>query len=174
VLAALAALWLLPSCSTAPAATTSPAAATPAVNATTAPLLPVTVDALPKADLDSFQALLSQLRGTPVVINYWASWCVPCREEMPLLVAAHQRLGAHVQFLGVNVQDARASAVRFLGVYGVAFPSLFDPAGELGAALGLLGPPATSFFAADGSLVATVRGQISARDLDRYLARLTE
>jgi len=145
--------------------TTPSASDTAATNATTAPLLPATVDALPTMDPQGFDDLLAQLRGTPLIVNFWASWCLPCKEETPLLVHAHRLHGRRVQFLGVDILDSREGATRFLSEQGVGYPSVFDPGNAIGISRDLFAPPVTLFYAADGTLVATVPGQLSARDL---------
>jgi len=145
--------------------TTPSASDTAATNAKTAPLLPATVDALPTMDPQGFDDLLAQLRGTPLIVNFWASWCLPCKEETPLLVHAHRLHGRRVQFLGVDILDSREGATRFLSEQGVGYPSVFDPGNAIGISRDLFAPPVTLFYAADGTLVATVPGQLSARDL---------
>jgi cytochrome c biogenesis protein CcmG/thiol:disulfide interchange protein DsbE len=110
--------------------------------------------------------MIAQQRGTPVVVNFWASWCPPCREETPDLVAAHHRWGDRVRFIGVDLSDDRDGAASFIGDYGVAYPSVFDPTNAIAVAYGLFSPPATLFFDADGTLTETVPGQISPRDLE--------
>ena len=136
--------------------------------ATTPPasLLPSTATALPSMDASTFAAMIEQQRGTPVVVNFWASWCPPCREETPDLVAAHHRWGDRVRFIGVDLSDDRDGATSFIGDYGVAYPSVFDPTNAIAVAYGLFSPPATLFFDADGTLTETVPGQISAHDLE--------
>jgi cytochrome c biogenesis protein CcmG/thiol:disulfide interchange protein DsbE len=141
----------------------------PVTNAATAPLLPTSVTALPAMDPQGFQELLGQLKGTPVVVNYWASWCTPCRMEAPLLVAAHRRWGDRVQFLGVDLQDNREGALRFVDTFDVTYPSVFDPSNAIGVANGLFAPPMTVFYDASGTKVATVPGQLSADALDADL-----
>ena len=86
----------------------------PASNATTAPLLPTSVAALPAFDVETYQQLLTQLRGTPVVVNVWASWCGPCKAESPLLHEASRSYGDRVQFLGVDILDSLGGARSFL------------------------------------------------------------
>src|SRR5262245_7719009 len=83
--ATLAVLVLLSGCTHDAAATGS----VPATNATTAPSLPTVADDLPQMDVTGFRQLLAQLKGTPVVVNFWGAWCTPCRAEVPLFVAAH-------------------------------------------------------------------------------------
>ena len=149
-----------------------PATGSPAVNATEAALLPRTVDQLPEVDLAAFDELRGQVRGTPLVVNVWASWCVPCREEAPDLAAAAARYGDRVQFLGVDVQDHRSSAADFIRDSGWSYPSVFDVPGAVMADLGITGPPATLFYAADGTLVRTNPGIVSARALDAGIRQL--
>src|SRR5262245_12927341 len=99
LLAVVAILIVLPAC-------THDAEATgtiPAGTAPPAPSLPTTADALPQMDATGFQTLMSQLKGTPVVVNFWAAWCVPCQTEVPLFVDQHARIGGHVQFVGVDI-----------------------------------------------------------------------
>jgi cytochrome c biogenesis protein CcmG/thiol:disulfide interchange protein DsbE len=160
--------FALVACSSSGAAS-APASGPPVTNAATAPLLPTSVTALPAMDPQGFDELLGQLKGTPVVVNYWASWCTPCRAEAPLLVQAHRRWGDHVQFVGVDLQDNRAGAVRFVDTFDITYPSVFDPSNAIGVANGLFAPPMTVFYDASGAKVATVPGQLSADALDTNL-----
>ena len=75
-------------------------------------------------------------RGKPVVVNFWASWCVPCRKEMPAFAAVHASLGDKVAFVGVNNKDLRDSAIKFMDQTGVRYPSGFDPQGDVAARYG--------------------------------------
>jgi cytochrome c biogenesis protein CcmG/thiol:disulfide interchange protein DsbE len=140
-----------------------------AVNAASAPLLPERADALPDFDPARFDALLAQLRGTPVVVNVWGSWCGPCRSEAPLLARAHVEHGREVQFLGVDILDSRPSARGFIAEFGWRFPSVFDPGGEIRDALGFLGQPATVFYDRRGEPVLTWQGPLDERTLERGL-----
>ena len=141
----------------------------PAENATTAPALPTVADELPAMDADGFRQLIQQLRGTPVVVNYWASWCPPCEAETPLLVEAHRRLGHDVQFVGVDLQDSRNGARTFLHEKDVTYPSVFDPPNSIGLSFDVASPPMTQFYDASGNLVATVHGQLSQDSLQANL-----
>jgi cytochrome c biogenesis protein CcmG/thiol:disulfide interchange protein DsbE len=145
----------------------------PAENATTAPALPTVADELPSMDADGFRQLLQQLRGTPVVVNFWAAWCPPCKAEIPLLVEAHRRLGHDVQFVGVDLLDFRDSARAFMHAQGVTYPSVFDPANSIGLSFDVASPPITQFYDADGRLVTTVRGQLSEDSLQANLKAIT-
>ncbi len=141
----------------------------PARNAMTAPALPTVADALPQMDASGFRALIGELKGTPVVANYWAAWCTPCKAEAPLLVDAHARFGDRVQFIGVDMQDFRDGATAFMHGAGITYPSVFDPANSIGLSYDLFSPPMTQFWDSDGHLVATVRGQISREMLQSNL-----
>jgi thiol-disulfide isomerase/thioredoxin len=158
-------------CTSPPAATPSPSGS-PARNAASVPLLPAFPAQLPEMDVAAFDELRRQLRGTPLVVNLWASWCEPCEAEAPDLAEAAERYGDRVQFLGVDVQDNRSSATAFISEHGWAYPSVFDVPGTIMTDLGIVGPPATFFYAADGTLQASIAGRITADDLDRAVRQL--
>lgn len=145
------------------------AAGAAAVNASSAPTLPTTVGALPAIDPAAYEDLLRQLRGTPAVVNIWASWCGPCREEAPALAAAARAHGRDVQFLGVDIQDARASARSFIAEFGWTYPSVYDATGAVRDALGIVGVPATVFYDRGGAIVDTRNGPIDAGELERTI-----
>jgi len=171
--AALCALTLLAAaCTSTPQPDPPTASPIPAVNAARAALLPRTVDEIPDMDLETYGTLRQQVEGTPMVINMWASWCGPCTAEAPDLAAAAARYGDRVQFLGVDVQDNRGDAQAFVHDHGWPYPSVFDPSGAIMTHLGITGPPATFFYAADGSLVQRVPGQIAPEALDQALRQL--
>ena len=135
-------------------------------NATTAALLPTRVGELPTSTPQDYQRLLTQLQGTPVVVNVWASWCGPCQAEAPLLHAAVERYGDRVQFVGIDIVDTLGGARGFIDDYDLAYPSLFDPTGAIRDALGMLGQPVTVFYDADGAVVSTWPGQLTQTALD--------
>ena len=144
----------------------------PAMNATIAQLLPRSVQALPSFDFAAYEHLLYQLRGVPVIVNLWASWCGPCRTEMPTLVQAAKRYGHDVQFLGVDFQDRRGTATMFLRHDAVPYPSVFDSSGEIHNKLGFVGLPDTVFYGTDGKIVATWPGPLTTGVLNKNLQRL--
>jgi thiol-disulfide isomerase/thioredoxin len=147
-------------------------AAIPAQNATTAALLPTDAAELPDVDAATFDRLLAQLRGTPVVVNVWGSWCGPCRQEAPLLADAADRYGSRVQFLGIDILDSRASARAFMQQFGWRYPSLYDATAAVRDHLGLLGQPDTLFYDASGSLAFRWPGPLTASVLDRRIRAL--
>jgi cytochrome c biogenesis protein CcmG/thiol:disulfide interchange protein DsbE len=162
---------LVPSCSGS-STNPPPDAGSPAIVATNAPLLPRTAPGLPSFDSQKLEALLAQLKGTPVVLNIWASWCGPCRDEAPLLTAAAKRYGHQVQFLGVDILDQTGSAAKFATEFHVPYPSVFDPTGGIRDGLGLLGQPDTIFFDAQGTKVKVVSGALTAAVLEAQIRAL--
>ena len=114
---------------------------------------------------------LEELRGTPVVLNFWASWCDPCRAEIGLLERQWRAVEpAGVLMLGVNQQDALDDALAFLADRGVTFPSVRDPGKETARAWGVTGTPETFFVSDDGEVVAHVIGTISEEQMTAGLA----
>jgi cytochrome c biogenesis protein CcmG, thiol:disulfide interchange protein DsbE len=113
-------------------------------------LLPASPAALPTLDARGFTNLLCQLRGKPVVVNVWASWCGPCIFEAPDLAAAAADYAGQVQFIGVDVQDQLAPGRAFIQKFGWTYPSVFDPKASIRDSFGLIGAPHTLFFDASG------------------------
>lgn len=117
---------------------------------------------------------LSTLRGKPLVLNVWASWCPPCIAEMPILTSAAADLRGEVQFLGVDIQDRDASALEMLAAFGADFPSVVDEAGQIRGLLAVSGPPVTFFINDKGVIVGRHDGALPSTEyfnalLDQYL-----
>jgi len=112
------------------------------------------------------------LRGTPVLLNIWASWCDPCREEAALLERAWRTLGRpqRTLFLGLDQQDVTGDALSFLRSYGVDYPSVRDPENDVPRSYGATGVPETFFISARGAVVDHVIGVISAAQMREGLA----
>jgi cytochrome c biogenesis protein CcmG, thiol:disulfide interchange protein DsbE len=103
---------------------------------------------------DAFEKRLAQLRGYPVVVNVWASWCGPCRFEFPVLQKLSARYGKRVAFLGINTEDSDDAAATFLREEPVPYPSYSDPDKEIAESLGVHGGyPDTAFYDESGKLV---------------------
>lgn len=101
---------------------------------------------------------LDAIGGTPTVINLWASWCKPCREELPLFAKAHGELSDRLQILGIDFDDdAPAAAIDLARRSGVTYPLLADPNGDVTTSLKVVGLPQTVFVDAQGTIVATER-----------------
>jgi thiol-disulfide isomerase/thioredoxin len=100
---------------------------------------------------------LRQLRG-PALVNAWASWCGPCSEEMPFLVATHAAVGDTVRFVGLNISDDAADARAWNAYHGVTWPSLRDADGRSRARLRYPGPPVSFFVRSDGGIAGVHYG----------------
>jgi cytochrome c biogenesis protein CcmG/thiol:disulfide interchange protein DsbE len=110
---------------------------------------------------------IRELRGIPVVLNIWASWCDPCRQEAPLLERAWRTEGrpGGTVFLGLDQQDATGDARSFMHSYGVDYPNVHDPGNDVPRAYGATGIPETYFISASGKVVDHVIGVVSPREL---------
>jgi cytochrome c biogenesis protein CcmG/thiol:disulfide interchange protein DsbE len=120
---------------------------------------------------------LASLRGKAVVLNFWASWCNPCREEMPLLEEGWRRWrGKGVVFVGVNAKDFRSDARSFMKRYGVSYPTVYDGKGSTLGRYGVAAFPETYFVDARGRVVYRIAGEVRGADeldegIERALAR---
>lgn len=121
--------------------------------------------ALAAASESEFEGVLVGLRGRPVVVNVWASWCGPCRVETPLLERAARRYDSTVAFLGVNSRDQPDAARNFLRRFHVSYPSLVDVSDEISERLSVGGLPTTYVFSKTGRMRARVVGGISEQTL---------
>ncbi len=136
-------------------------------------LLPQTTCALPQYDAARFRQLLGQLRGVPVVVNIWGSWCGPCLEEAPDLARVAGEFRDRVQFIGVDINDLRVPAQNFIRRFEWPYPSVFDPPGAIRDSLGLVCQPHTVVFDAAGKRTLVHAGAITARQLRRELQRVS-
>jgi cytochrome c biogenesis protein CcmG, thiol:disulfide interchange protein DsbE len=119
---------------------------------------------LPATTADEFSTHLAALER-PAVVNVWASWCLPCRSEAPLLAQAHAEHGDQIEFIGVDVQDSQAGAKAFLAEFELLFDHFFDPDRQVPNAYGGFGTPITFFFAPGGELVSLHNGVVDERTL---------
>ena len=168
-------LGLATACAQAPLPHRTTAPACPRVTAPErliAPLLPRTTCSLPEFDPAQFRELLGQLRGVPVVVNIWGSWCGPCLEEAPDLARVAREFEGRVQFLGVDINDLRVPAQNFIRRFGWPYPSVFDPPGAIRDALGLVGQPHTIVFDSGGKRTLAHAGAINARLLRAELRKV--
>jgi cytochrome c biogenesis protein CcmG/thiol:disulfide interchange protein DsbE len=124
--------------------------------------------------LDGTPVNLADLKGRPVIVNFWASWCVPCREEFPLFQQKLAELGPTdgLEMIGVLYKDEPEMAQRFLSDFGEAWPTIADPEALLADAYRVVAPPQTYFIDADGILQAIHIGQVDAEDFDTQYAKI--
>ena len=104
--------------------------------------------------------LLKDLRGQALVINFWATWCEPCREEMPSLAQLAQSQSGKLRVLAVNFKESPAAANQFAASTGLTIPTLRDPDGALARAWGIRVFPSTVLIGADGQVRSVVRGTL--------------
>ena len=123
---------------------------------------------------DEFEAYVAEQRGTPVVVNKWASWCGPCRAEFPFFESQAKERASTVEFVGVNSNDNDADAARFLDDYPVPFKHFKDPNLEVAASFnGVQAFPTTAFYDSKGELAFLHQGGYAseaklAEDIDKY------
>jgi cytochrome c biogenesis protein CcmG/thiol:disulfide interchange protein DsbE len=113
---------------------------------------------------------ITSLRGKPVVVNFWATWCVPCYEEHPVLVQ-NARMTPNVQFVGVVFNDSEDKIQQFLAQRGSAYPTLLDEQGKTAIAYGVGGVPETFFINKQGVIVAKFNGPMTTEILQSNLEK---
>ena len=112
--------------------------------------------------LDGGSLRLGDLRGTPVVVNFWAAWCPPCVSEMPDFEVVHQEVGDDVTFVGIDVRESVDAARELVEETGVTYTIGRDPSGEIFQAFDAVNMPSTFLIAADGTVVASHAGAMDA------------
>ena len=115
---------------------------------------------------------LRDLRGKPVVANFWASWCDPCRDEAPELARTARELGRDVTFLGVNILDGRREARAYVARYSLPYASVRDARGTVAKRYRVTGAPETFFIDGDGRLVGKYIGAFTQGQLGRLVRDL--
>ena len=134
------------------------------------PLLNKPAPTFTLATLDGGKLSSAQLRGQPLVLNFWASWCVPCREEAPLLRELSEQRNGKLRVVGVLFQDKNQTQIRkFIADYGLSYPNLLDTDLKTSIDYGLTGVPETVFISADGVVKSVDRGGLSRERLSAGL-----
>ena len=109
--------------------------------------------------IDTRQVSLADLRGKVVLLNFWASWCLECRPEMPVLERLHRELGQQgLAVIGINAREERGAVRRYANELGLTFPVVLDPDGKINAQYGVVGLPTTFIVGRDGRAVALAVG----------------
>ncbi len=125
--------------------------------------------------LDGRELRLSDLRGSIVMVDFWSSWCPPCRAEAPVLVEAYERwskLG--VEFVGVSIWDDEGDVRDFVTRHGIAYPNAIDDDGGIAVEFGVKGIPEKFFVNAEGEIVRKVNGPNTSQSLDEVLTEMSD
>jgi len=147
----------------------------PPIDATAvhSPLLGTMAPAFSGTSLNGGTVSLQQERGNIVVLNFWASWCAPCKQESPNLSSfAWSQRTNHVKVIGVVYNDTVSSARSFERYYGALYPSISDPQGSIAFHYGVTAPPTTFVIDRGGRVVATLVGPASQGQLSAIVSRL--
>jgi cytochrome c biogenesis protein CcmG/thiol:disulfide interchange protein DsbE len=115
---------------------------------------------------------LAELRGKPVIVNFWASWCVPCREEAHELARFDREMGARTHLVGVDFEDAKADALAFIREFRWRFSIVRDPRGKLAGRYALVGLPTTYVIDPQGRIARSLTGAQTFQKLVRAVAEV--
>lgn len=126
---------------------------------------------LPDLHAPSTTVTLAQFHGHPLVVNFWASWCIPCRLEMPALAATARQLHGTVAFVGIDTKDSRQAALAFARTTGVHYPLGFDPGGNVAQLYGVFGLPTTFFVSPQGAILGHQIGGLTEPRLKQLIAQ---
>jgi cytochrome c biogenesis protein CcmG/thiol:disulfide interchange protein DsbE len=131
---------------------------------------------VPDVELTSLQGTplaLADYRGTPLVVNFWASWCPPCISEMPAFDEVYQQRNGTVAFVGINVRESADMAIEMAERTGVTYDLALDPNGAAARAFNVVNMPTTVFVTADGTVAGVHSGALTSAQLDERITALT-
>ncbi len=124
---------------------------------------------------DGRRLRLSDLRGKPVVLNFWASWCPPCREEAPTLEKGWETYkDKGVVFLGMDIQDTETDARAFMKEFGITYPNGQDTTSEIAVSYDISGIPTTFFITSEGKVARRWTGALGEEQLDAFIGGLLQ
>jgi cytochrome c biogenesis protein CcmG/thiol:disulfide interchange protein DsbE len=130
---------------------------------------------LPTAEFALFEgdaASFADFEGKPLVVNFWASWCPACVNELPEFQDVHERIGDEVTFIGVANRDPRQASEALAGEVGLTYTLADDPNGDLFRSLDLIAMPSTLFITPDGEIAEVFAGQLTAQALEARVEQL--
>lgn len=133
------------------------------------------VEALPTVEFERFDggtATFEDYEGTPLVVNFWASWCPACVNELPEFQNVHHQMGDEVTFVGIANADRRSDALALAREVGLTYTLVDDPGGELFRSFELIAMPTTLFISADGTIEEIFAGQLTEAALIERVDRL--
>jgi len=130
---------------------------------------PTAAAAVEMEDFNGNIVTIADLKGRPVVVNFWATWCPACFAEMPAFEKVYQAKGDSVQFLGINLSEDVGAALSIVEETGVTYPLARDPQGEVFAAFGGFGMPTTVFLDETGSVIDMYTGELTADELTAHI-----
>ena len=133
------------------------------------PLLGKEAPSFQLVDLEGQQVDFEALRGDPIVINFWSTWCPPCYEEHPVFLAYARRYAGQVHFIGVIYQDELSKIRNWEEQLGKWGPTLIDPGSSVSIAYGVTAPPETFFINQDGVIIEKIIGAVSPEIMERNL-----
>jgi cytochrome c biogenesis protein CcmG, thiol:disulfide interchange protein DsbE len=126
---------------------------------------------LPELGAPGHTVSLTQYAGRPVIVNFFASWCVPCKHETPLIASFYKRMDGRVAIVGIDAEDHANAALSFMHAAGVRYPVGFDPSNEaITDSYGVTGIPQTFFLDAQHRIVKRVLGAVTLKDLTEGVA----
>jgi cytochrome c biogenesis protein CcmG/thiol:disulfide interchange protein DsbE len=136
---------------------------------------PITGSSAPNFELLSIsgeKVQLTQFLGKPVIVNFWASWCIPCKNEMPILEDMFEKRTPGIILLGINYEEPRELVRNFISELKISFPVLLDPDGKVSDQYYLRGYPTTYFIDSEGVLRAIHVGELKEADISNYLSMM--
>ncbi len=125
------------------------------------------------ADINGNEVMLSNFQGKKaVVVNFWATWCPPCREEMPLFEEIYAENKGKVEIFGINLQESERAVNNFLKAVPVTYPLLLDPSGDVKKAYNVFTQPVTYFIDKNGIIVDKKLGPLEEKEIEEKFARI--
>src|SRR5437667_5791233 len=147
---------------------------TPATNSVSDPLIghpaPDFSLVMLRSDTGKSALWLSNFKGKPIVLNFWASWCQPCKEELPLLVNAWKQMQAQkkdIVFLGIDFQESSGDATSFLQLYGITYLAALDANGSVANKYGVTSLPQTILINRNGTVTSRETEEITAQEISK-------